>query len=235
MHSQKNPSKFRRLSKVCMGHQNGGWTWLQLAIGPALASWHFCWLCWNHWEVLTSEEACGRLLNLELPPYYILRPSLPKTKRCKANQKYQKYQTIDHQTILREEPRQMKIIDSYLIESKCIFWRFLRPPRWIAFDAVKRGRFSTLPPPGPLLLALPQLPDEVLDSWMDPNLGEVHVLLVFDVLSILCMGSTASKIHWMMMQHWLQTSISGNFTHVSTISTQKNCLCLYVWCFFNFN
>lgn len=64
---KNNPSKFRRLSKACMVHQNGGWRWLQLAVGPALASWHFCWLCWNHWEVLTSKEACGRLLNLEVP------------------------------------------------------------------------------------------------------------------------------------------------------------------------
>lgn len=65
---QKNQSKFRRLSKACMVRQNGGWRWLQLAVGPALASWHFRRLCWKHWEVLTSKEAWGRLLNLEVPP-----------------------------------------------------------------------------------------------------------------------------------------------------------------------
>ena len=105
--------------------------------------------------------------------------------------KIPKISTIDHQNTLREEPRQMNIIDSYLIESKGIFQRFLRPPRWTSFV------ISTLPPPTPPLgtAAAPGWGPRLLDETTWERL--------------MCCSS---------LTYWFkppQPNISGNFAHFS--------------------
>ncbi len=60
---------------------------IESAVGPALALWHLRLLRWKCREVFKQQRSMRQALNLELPRYYTVLPSLPKATKSTKNTK----------------------------------------------------------------------------------------------------------------------------------------------------